>query len=466
MTQTYLDAAATAGAPVFPTGFRWGVATAAYQIEGAVTEDGRAPSIWDTYSHTPGLVAAGHTGDIACDHYHRYAEDVAIMRDLGVGTYRFSIAWPRVRPDGSGPVNPRGLDFYDRLIDELLAAGIAPMATLYHWDLPQSLEDRGGWTARETAYYFADYAAAAYKRLGDRVATWTTLNEPWCSAFLGYSAGAHAPGRKDPAASFRAVHHLLLAHGLGAQVLRSLGAREVSLTVNLTTAIARDPGDRGDREAARLVDGLHNRLFLDPVLLGHYPADMLAHAERFGALDYIRSGDVDIISTPLDFLGVNYYMPTYVGIQVGTESSDRFPGTEGVVFLEPDVPRTGMNWPIDADSFYDLLVRLAEDYPGTPLMVTENGASFPDVVVGDSVNDTARRDFIADHLRAVHRAIEHGVDLRGYLDWSLLDNFEWAYGYDKRFGLVHVDYATQERRMKASAHWYREVIATNSIPAS
>jgi beta-glucosidase len=449
----------------FPSGFRWGVATAAYQIEGAVTEDGRQPSIWDTYSHTPGLVDNGHTGDIACDHYHRYADDVAVMRDLGVGTYRFSIAWPRVRPDGSGPVNPRGLDFYDRLVDELLAAGISPMATLYHWDLPQTLEDRGGWTSRDTAYHFADYATAAVKRLGDRISTWTTLNEPWCSAFLGYCAGAHAPGRKEPAASFRAAHHLLVAHGLAAKVLRQHGVEEVSLTVNLTQVIARDPQDRGDRSAARLVDGLHNRLFLDPVLLGRYPADMLAHADRFGGLDYIRAGDNEIIHAPLDFLGVNYYMPTFVAAQVGQESSDRFPGTEGVLFIEPDLPRTGMDWPIDAGSFHDMLVRLGRDYPGVPLMVTENGASYPDVVHDGRIDDFGRRDFIADHLRAVHRAIAAGVDLRGYLAWSLLDNFEWAYGYDKRFGLVHVDYATQERRLKASAHWYREVVAANAVPA-
>jgi beta-glucosidase len=463
MTTTQDRTEATPASVTFPVGFRWGVATAAYQIEGAAREDGREPSIWDTFSRTPGRVDGGHTGDVACDHYHRYAEDVAIMRELGVGTYRFSIAWPRVVPDGAGPVNPRGLDFYDRLVDELLSAGIAPMATLYHWDLPQILEDRGGWTSRATAEAFADYASAAYQRLGDRVPTWTTLNEPWCSAFLGYASGNHAPGRTEPDAAFRAAHHLMLGHGLAARRLREAGAREVSITVNLSPVMPRDPRDRHDVEAAALVDGLHNRIFLDPLLLGSYPADMLAVVDRFTGGTHIQPGDVATIAAPIDFLGVNYYMPTLVAAKVGAPGSVQFPGTEGVEFLAPDLPRTGMGWPIDPDGLHVLLKRLGGDYAKTPLMITENGASFPDVVAGDGIHDADRIEFLADHLRAAHHAVTDGVDLRGYLAWSLLDNYEWAYGYDKRFGLVHVDYATQERRLKESARWYQRVVTTNSL---
>ncbi|MBB5872557.1 beta-glucosidase [Allocatelliglobosispora scoriae] len=460
---TQIDEQALATRAAFPEGFRWGVATASYQIEGASAEDGRTPSIWDTFARTPGKVYRGHTGDIACDHYHRYPEDVAIMRDLGVQTYRFSTAWPRVKPDGTGPTNQRGLDFYDRLTDALLAAGIDPMVTLYHWDLPQVLEDRGGWTNRETAYHFADYAAAVHARLGDRVRTWTTLNEPWCSAFLGYSSGDHAPGRTETPASFRAAHHLLLGHGLAVQALRAGGAREVSITVNLTHATPLDPSSSHDVDAATIVDGLHNRIFLDPLLRGRYPTDMLALTARFAGLDHIRPGDDAIIAAPIDLLGVNYYVPTILAAKVGTAPSTQFPGTEGVVFVPQDRPTTAMDWPIDASGLRDLLLRLGRDYPETPLMITENGAAFYDVVDGDRVNDADRIDFLRSHLLAAHEAIAAGVNLQGYLAWSLLDNFEWAYGYDKRFGLVHVDYTTQRRIPKESAHWFKEVIAANAL---
>ncbi|MGC5016135.1 GH1 family beta-glucosidase [Streptosporangium sp. DT93] len=461
MTQTE-DRTGT-GLALFPPGFRWGVATASYQIEGATGEDGRAPSIWDTFARTSGRVHLGQTGDVACDHYHRYAEDVALMRELGLGTYRFSVAWPRVRPDGTGPVNPRGLDFYDRLVDALLASGIEPMATLYHWDLPQVLEDRGGWTVRETAHHFADYATAVHDRLGDRVATWTTLNEPWCSAFLGYASGDQAPGRTEPGAAFRAAHHLLLGHGLAARALKAAGAREVSVTVNLTPVSPRDPQDRHDVAAAALVDGLHNRIFLDPLLKGRYPADMLEHAARFTGLEHIAGGDEGIIGAPIDLLGVNYYAPTLVAAKVGTPSSDRFPGTEGVEYLEPDLPVTAMGWPVEADGLRRLLVRLAHDYPSVPMMITENGAAYHDSAVDGRVADAERVDYLRSHLLAVHRAIGEGADLRGYLAWSLLDNFEWAYGYDKRFGLVHVDYETQRRTLKDSALWYSGVVGRNGI---
>jgi beta-glucosidase len=460
---TLVEQAVRADVLRFPVGFRWGAATAAYQIEGAATADGRTPSIWDTFARTPGRVHRGHTGDVACDHYHRFRDDVALMADLGLGTYRFSLSWPRIKPDGTGPVNARGLDFYDRLLDELAARGIEPMATLYHWDLPQGLEDRGGWTVRETAEHFADYALAAYARLGDRVHIWTTLNEPWCSAFLGYASGDHAPGRTDAAAAFRAAHHLLLGHGLAARALRDAGARELSITLNLSPVTPRDAADQHDNVASRIVDGLHNRLFLDPVLRGAYPADMRALMDRFAGDDLVHDGDEAVIAAPIDLLGVNYYQPTLVAARIGAPAAPAFPGSEGVDFLPQDRPRTAMDWPIDAGGLEALLVRLGQDYPGTPIMITENGAAFEDTVVGDRVADPERVEYLRGHLEAVQAAIAAGVDVRGYLAWSLLDNFEWAYGYDKRFGLVHVDYDSQRRRLKDSALWFREVIANNGF---
>ncbi|GFJ80335.1 hypothetical protein Phou_045150 [Phytohabitans houttuyneae] len=308
---------------LFPDGFVWGAATAAYQIEGAARDDGRGPSIWDTFSRTPGKVFAGHTGDVACDHYHRYPDDVRLMADLSLRAYRFSISWPRLQPDGTGPVNPRGLDFYDRLVDELLGQGIDPIVTLYHWDLPQSLEDRGGWTSRDTASWFAEYAVAAYTRLGDRISTWTTLNEPWCSAYLGYAAGVHAPGRQDPAAAFAAVHHLLLGHGLAARALRAAGAEKVGITLNPAAVLPADPESAADAEAVRVVDGLSNRIFFDPILAGGYPPDVLEHMRRFTDLAFIQDGDEKAIAAPIDLLGVNYYSPTYVAGRPGAPAAVR-----------------------------------------------------------------------------------------------------------------------------------------------
>ncbi|GIF52397.1 beta-glucosidase [Asanoa ferruginea] len=447
----------------FPEGFRWGASTASYQIEGAAQADGRSPSIWDTFARTPGMVFGGHTGDVACDHYHRFADDVGLMDDLGLRTYRFSVAWPRIKPDGGGPVNPRGLDFYDRLVDALLERGIEPMATLYHWDLPQVLEDRGGWTNRDTAYAFAELAAATVARLGDRVPTWGTLNEPWCSAFLGYASGAHAPGRRDPRAAFEAAHHLLLAHGAGVAALRAGGAREVSLTLNLTRVTPQDPADPHDVAAATLIDGLQNRIFLDPVFKGGYPDDMRALFDRFGASGVINDGDLATIAAPIDLLGVNYYQPSVVAAQVGAAANPNYPGSEGIVYPDQNTPVTAMDWPVDPTGLGDLLVRLSVDYPGTPLIVTENGASYVDTVVDGRVSDPARIGYLDGHVRAVHDAIRRGADMRGYIAWSLLDNFEWAYGYDKRFGLVYVDYATQARLPKDSALWFREVIRRNGL---
>ncbi|WP_245204360.1 GH1 family beta-glucosidase [Kitasatospora sp. RG8] len=460
----------------FPADFLWGAATAAYQIEGAADEDGRTPSIWDTFSRTPGRVRNGDTGDIATDHYHRYRDDVALMAELGLPAYRFSLSWPRIRPGGSGSANKAGLDFYDRLVDELLAHGIAPVATLYHWDLPQELEDAGGWTARITADRFAEYAALAAGRLGDRIATWTTLNEPWCSAFLGYGSGVHAPGRADPAAALTAHHHLLLAHGLAVGALRAElpPTARVSLTLNLA-AVRPLTDDPADREAARRIDGLANRIFLDPVFHGRYPADVLADTAHVTDWSFVRDGDLAEISRPLDSLGINYYTPTVVAAddpagpaprQDGHGGGERsaWPADHGIRFLPAEGERTAMGWPVDAEGLYELLTRLRDELPGLPLLVTENGAAYDDYSdPSGAVHDPERIAYLHAHLTAVHRAIAAGVPVRGYFLWSLLDNFEWAYGYGKRFGMVHVDFASQRRTPKDSARWYAEVVRSGTL---
>jgi beta-glucosidase len=449
----------------FPARFRWGTATAAYQIEGAADEDGRTPSIWDTFSRTPGKVRNGDTGDIAADHYHRMAEDVALMKDLGVTDYRFSVAWPRVQPTGRGPAVQKGLDFYRRLTDELLSADIRPVLTLYHWDLPQELEDAGGWPHRETAERFAEYAGLVADALGDRVPTWTTLNEPWCAAFLGYASGVHAPGRTDAAASLRAAHHLNLAHGRAVQVLRAAlpASAEVSLTLNLH-AVRPLSDSAGDREAARRIDALGNRVFLDPVFHGRLPADLVEDTAALTDWSFVREGDLEVTSAPVDSLGINYYSPTVVA--AGTsETPSPWPGAERHVrFVPAPGPRTAMDWPVDPEGLYGLLTRLRDELPGTPLMVTENGAAYDDYAdPSGEVHDPERVAYLDGHLAAVHRALADGVDVRGYFLWSLLDNFEWAYGYGKRFGIVHVDFASQRRTPKDSARWYADVIARGGL---
>ncbi|GAA1692119.1 GH1 family beta-glucosidase [Nonomuraea maheshkhaliensis] len=455
---------------IFPEDFVWGAATASYQIEGAVKEDGRGQSIWDTFSHTPGNVADGDNGDVACDHYHRYRDDVGLMRELRLGAYRFSVAWPRIQPDGEGPTNPRGLAFYDRLVDELLAAKISPYVTLYHWDLPQALEDRGGWTDRDTAYRFADYAQAVHDKLGDRVTDWATLNEPWVAAFLGYGNGVHAPGRRDPADALRSAHHLLLGHGLAARRLREAGARSIMLVVNsapvLTPAQVNDPSAVASEADAAATDRIHallTRQFLDPALRGTYPEEVLAAAERNGGTGHIKDGDLELINAPIDLIGINYYNPCVVESGPGLPADAAWPGSEDVRFATTDAPTTAMGWPIVPDGLSRLLVRLSKDYPQVGLMVTENGAAFDDVVEDGRVHDDDRVAYLDGHLREVHNAIEAGADLRGYLVWSLLDNFEWAEGYRRRFGIVHVDYATQTRTPKDSALWYRDVIGRNGL---
>ncbi|MER7622140.1 GH1 family beta-glucosidase [Streptomyces sp. NPDC126503] len=464
---TTLDARPGTTAPAlrFPPGFRWGTATAAYQIEGAATEGGRTPSIWDTFSRTPGKVRNGDTGDIAADHYHRVDEDIALMRRIGVTDYRFSVAWPRVQPTGRGPAVRTGLDFYRRLADGLLEAGIRPVATLYHWDLPQELEDAGGWPQRETAYRFAEYAGLVAEALGDRVATWTTLNEPWCAAFLGYGNGVHAPGRTSAVASLRAAHHLNLAHGLAARVLREAVpvTAEVSLTLNLHAVRPCSPAPE-DVDAARRIDAVGNRIFLDPVFHGRLPEDLVRDTAAVTDWDFVADGDLAAISAPLDSLGINYYAPSLVGAG-SSESPSPWAGAERHVRFETvPGPRTAMDWPVDADGLYGLLLRLRDDLPGVPLVITENGAAYDDYAdPSGRVKDPERVAYLHAHLAAVHRALADGADVRGYFLWSLLDNFEWAYGYSKRFGIVHVDFATQRRTPKDSARWYGEVIARGGL---
>ncbi|WP_229399962.1 GH1 family beta-glucosidase [Micromonospora okii] len=460
---------------VFPEGFVWGSATAAYQIEGAATEDGRGPSIWDTYSHTSGRTLNGDTGDVAADHYHRWAEDLGHVAGLGLGAYRFSISWPRVRPGGCGPVNRAGLDFYSRLVDGLLERGVRPVATLYHWDLPQELEDAGGWPTRDTALRFAEYAAEVVGALGDRVHTWTTFNEPWCSAYLGYGSGVHAPGRTEPAAALAAVHHLNLAHGLAGRVIRELApAAELSVTLNLHV-FRPASGSAADADAVRRVDALANRAFLGPMLDGAYPADLLADTATVTDWSFVRDGDERTAAAPLDVLGVNYYSTALVrawdGVSArsdadghGSSAHTPWVGAEDVDFLPQPGPHTAMGWNIEPAGLTELLLRLHREHPGLPLMVTENGAAFDDVVSPDGrVRDGRRVDYLHRHVDAVGAAMDAGADVRGYFVWSLLDNFEWGYGYDRRFGIIRVDYDTQQRTWKDSAHWYRALATTGRL---
>ncbi|HZG96528.1 MAG TPA: GH1 family beta-glucosidase [Mycobacteriales bacterium] len=447
----------------FPTGFVWGAATAAYQVEGGARDGGRGPSIWDTFAHTPGKVRNGDTGDTAADHYHRWAEDLELMAGLGLKGYRFSVAWPRVQPAGSGAVNQQGLDFYQRLVDGLLEHGIAPALTLYHWDLPQPLQDAGGWQSRDTAERFVEYAGIVRAALGDRVSMWTTLNEPWVSAFLGYGLGNHAPGVADRAGSLVAAHHLLLAHGLAVPVLRAgPGTPQVSITLNLYP-VSPATDSAADQETARRVDGLQNRIFLDPLLRGRYADDVRADIDEVAGLGHVRDGDEAAIGAPIDVLGVNYYTPMTVRAGPPSDAPTQYPGADAVTVLDGSRV-TAMGWDVDARGLHAVLTRVHREYPGTALVITENGAAFDDY--GDpegEVNDPERIRYLDEHVRAAHQAIAEGVDLRGYYLWSLLDNFEWAEGYAKRFGIVFVDFPTQRRIPKDSAAWYAGVIARNGL---
>jgi beta-glucosidase len=454
-------------ATAFPNDFLWGAATSAYQIEGAVGEDGRGQTIWDTLCRVPGAIHAGDTGDVAVDHYHRYREDVALMHELGLRAYRFSIAWSRVLPTGSGSVNERGLDFYRRLVDELLASGIVPMATLYHWDLPQALEDAGGWPARDTALRFADYAAVAFEALHDRVSLWATLNEPWCSSLLGYAAGEHAPGIRDPRRATRAIHHLLLGHGLAVRAMRAIDqGPDHGIVLNLVPvyAIADEPSPIL-RDGLRRYDGLRNRVWTEPVLRGRYPEDVGADLEVFGGLP-IEPGDLDLISLPLDWLGVNYYNDQILEEAPGATMASA-PGVLGVRGRAPGPDATVMGWPVTPRGLRDLLVGLRSTYPDLPpVYITENGVAYDDPPSSNGrVADVRRIRYLEDHLLSLGKAIDEGCDVRGYFVWSLMDNFEWARGYRPRFGIVHIDFETQRRTPRDSARWYREVATTDRIPA-
>jgi beta-glucosidase len=450
----------------FPPGFLWGVATSAYQIEGATEADGRGESIWDRFAATPGKIADRSDARVACDHHRRWREDLALLSELGVNAYRFSVAWPRVVPRGRGAVNRAGLDFYDRLVDALLEAGVQPLATLYHWDLPQRLQDEGGWGARATAEAFVAYAEAVAMRLGDRVRRWATHNEPWCIATLGHEQGEHAPGLRDPALALRAAHHVLLSHGWATAALRrhAPGA-EVGLVLNLVPAWPASPSE-ADRDAARAFDGFFNRWYLDPVFHGAYPADAVADRVARGhlrgpELPFVRDGDLAAIAAPIDFLGVNYYTRAIL-------RSDAVPESENAPRTIPaPAPEalTDMGWEVFAPGLHDLLVRLHRDYAPPSLLVTENGAAFEDPpgAAGPVVEDPRRVAYLRAHLAEAHRAIAAGVPLAGYFHWSLLDNFEWGHGYTKRFGLYRVDFPTQARIPRASARFYRDVIAANAI---
>ncbi|OKI60660.1 GH1 family beta-glucosidase [Micromonospora sp. CB01531] len=445
------EGGASSGALRFPPDFGWGAATSAYQIEGAAKEDGRGESVWDTFSRTPGRTRNGDTGDVAADHYHRYAEDLDLMRDLGLRSYRFSISWSRIQADGSGRPNQRGLDFYRRLVDGLHERGIAPMATLFHWDLPQALQDAGGWENRDTAERFGAYADIVFRALGDRVPAWLTINEPKTVVQNGYLSGHHAPGRQDPAAAYLVAHHLQLAHGLAVRALRAAGVEgRIGPALNLHPCYPAD--DTAEAAAAtRLYDGYENRLYLDSVFTGAYPQDVLADLGADSRMVRgIRDGDLAVIASPVDLLAVQYYTPIYVTGQGTTVRK---------------WPTSGAEWQqIYPEGMYDILTRVTRDYGPIPLTITENGLPCPDTLAPDgTVDDTARIDFLRDHFAAAHRAILDGVPLESYHVWSLLDNFEWAEGYDQRWGLVYVDYPTQRRVLKRSAHWYRTVIRNNGL---
>ena len=441
---------------VFPKDFIWGAATASYQIEGAWNADGKGESIWDRFSHTPGKVDNGDTGDIACDHYHRWREDVALMKELGLKAYRFSVAWPRLLPEGRGKLNQAGIDFYDHLVDALLEAKIEPYLTLYHWDLPQSLQDEGGWPARIMADAFVEYADVVSRTLGDRVKNWITLNEPWVSAFVGYRYGRHAPGHTDVSEAIAASHHLLLAHGQAVPVIRNnCPDAKVGIVLNLTPQVPASPSV-ADKKEATWMDGYINRWFLDPLVGRGYPQDMVS---GFGnAMEFVKPGDLEIISTPVDFLGVNYYMRNIA--RAGNVSEiDNAPRT---VFRGDEI--TEMDWEVYPEGIYNVLDRLHLDYSFPAIYITENGAAYKDDISSDGrVDDPARLSYIKRHLEMVKKAILVGVPVKGYFVWSLLDNFEWGFGYSKRFGIVYVDNQTQQRIPKSSAKWYTQVVRENAL---
>lgn len=445
----------------FPADFVWGSATAAYQIEGAATADGRGESIWDRFAHIPGNVRNNDTGDVACDHYHRFKEDIKIMQELGLKAYRFSISWSRVLPDGIGRINEKGLQFYRDLIAELLKAGIEPYVTLYHWDLPQKLQDRGGWANDEAPRWFREYAQVLFTAFGGQVKHWITLNEPYCAAFLGHYEGRHAPGIRDFSTAIRVAFNLYRGHGEAVRCFRSAGlAGEIGITLNLMGRLPFSATPE-DEAAAKRADGYLNRWFIEPIVCGAYPADMIELYQCQGVvLPEFTAADLQLISQPLDFIGLNYYNDFYV-----KEDLSKWP--LGFRIENPaNVPLTDRNWPVTETGFTRMLKRLKNEYQVANILVTENGASYLDIVGLDGgVHDTQRSDYLRRHLLALHEAIAAGVNVKGYFLWSLFDNFEWAEGYDGRFGMVYVDYATQERIIKDSGHYYAGVVQNNAIEA-
>jgi beta-glucosidase len=439
----------------FPKEFLWGTATSSYQIEGGWKEDGKGESIWDRFTHTPGRIVDGSTGDVACDHYHKYGEDVALMRELGLQAYRFSVSWPRILPLGRGELNTRGLDFYSRLTDTLLEAGIQPLVTLYHWDLPQALQEKGGWSNRDIQRWFGDYATAVARALGDRIDLWTTLNEPQIFGTMGHFTGEHAPGVADPLQYLQVSHHINLAHGEGVAAIRNeISDAKVGCVLALPPIHPRSDSDE-DRRAARVLDGMMNRWYAEPVLVGSYPEDIL---ELLKPLDLpIREGDLEQIHQPLDFAGLNLYSrlfahhdPSAPLIEATLDFGHRIPGAS----------YTHFGWEIYPESIYESLMRFKNEWGDPPVYVTENGLAAEDQLVDGEVNDQGRIDFLGAYLAEVRRAMDDGVKVKGYFQWSLMDNFEWAEGYTARWGIVHVDFASLRRTPKASAYWYRDLIAS------
>ncbi len=444
---------------LFPEGFLWGAATASYQIEGSPEADGKGESIWDRFSHSPGRIWDNETGDTACDHYRRYRDDVELMASIGLNTYRFSVSWPRIFPAGGGRPNEPGIDFYRRLVDNLHQHGIKAAATLYHWDLPQALQEQGGWKNRDTARYFAEYAACMFEKLDLPVDLWITLNEPWVVAYLGHAFGVHAPGETDFETALQVGHNLLVGHGLAVKAFREAkrGQEQIGITLNLAQVQA-NTGSEADLVAARHSDGFMNRWYLDPLFKGAYPQDMVEVFSRRFKLPDQEAADCKVIAEPLDFLGINNYTRILVE---STGNADDFMGNP---VNPPDQEYTEMGWEVYPAGLYELLTRVYRDYGPLPLYVTENGAAFDDQLsAGGTVDDTRRINYLQDYLLACWKAIDEGVPLKGYYVWTLLDNFEWAFGYSKRFGLLYVDYPTQKRYLKNSAHWYRKVIARNGL---
>lgn len=444
----------------FDKNFVWGAATSSYQVEGAAHEDGKGQSMWDTFSHTKGKTFNGDTGDVACDHYHRFKEDVALMKKIGLRGYRFSIAWPRIFPLGSGKINQKGVDFYNRLIEELLKNDIEPAVTMYHWDLPQALEDKGGWASRDICSYFTEYAGTLYKLFGDRVKKWITLNEPRVSAQLGYSTGEHAPGIKNDKLSIQVSHYLMLAHAMAVKEFRIANIKDgkIGATLNLGTVYSATDSEE-DRKAAVLVDGTDNRWYLDPVLKGTYPQDIMELYKEEGNAPEILPGDMDILSSSkVDFIGVNYYSRTVVK-KCGPHKRD-------IQWIHPEGKYTEMDWEVYPRGLYDLLVRIKNDYNDPHIYITENGAAFKDTLTPDGkIEDKDRIEYLKGHFIEAHKAIEAGVKLDGYYIWSLMDNFEWSYGYSKKFGIIYVNPETNERILKDSAKWYSNVIKENGLEA-